>query len=456
MRVDKLDQAYRNVEDDERAQKQATSSKIKIPSIDVSKEAYKSAQDVAKVVGTDKIFKATVDWSITYNWSDGTETESGAFQVFLFSQDAEDAKSRLKLFFPSYSYSIRDISEISKEQAEAQIQKNFEDKYYPGNGATKDACDHILTLPTKKMYDEMKTSIDWAINLLKKMKDQDEADRRARWLQTNEGKAWLAKYEADKKILEQLKAKRELAIQKREAKQKQQEENEDDIIDILRKQSKKYPQYKDGIAPVIVEGGRKFKGKGFAISWEDCSGNDNWVPCILPSGRIAHDYDYYHRNDEWTNAIIYDPASKKIQKANIKFCRVDTSVSNDQCVEVFKQYCEDKVESTIAWCRSKDPKKSDFEIKNWAKNIIKKYHPWIEIDKYITFDQKDIDNATSNKVASTVDWAISLGKGQAETERIIMRALSKKGIDYKNFQEVISMKLQLKFGRDPKVLTFRE
>jgi len=32
------------------------------------------------------------------------------------------------------------------------------------------------------MYDEMKTSIDWAINLLKKMKDQDEADRRARWL----------------------------------------------------------------------------------------------------------------------------------------------------------------------------------------------------------------------------------------------------------------------------------
>ena len=50
-----------------------------MPDVDISKEAYKSAKDVAKVVGTDKIFQAYVDWRITYNWSDGTETESGTF-----------------------------------------------------------------------------------------------------------------------------------------------------------------------------------------------------------------------------------------------------------------------------------------------------------------------------------------------------------------------------------------
>ena len=83
------------------------------------------------------------------------------------------------------------------------------------------------------------------------------------------------------------------------------------MIDILRKDSKKYPQYKDGIAPVVVEGGRKFKGKGFAISWEDCSGADTYVPMFV-NGHVAHDYAYYHRDDEWTNAIIYDQVSKKI------------------------------------------------------------------------------------------------------------------------------------------------
>lgn len=79
----------------------------------------------------------------------------------------------------------------------------------------------------------------------------------------------------------------------------------------MRKESKKYPQYKDGIAPVVVEGGRKFKGKGFAISWEDCCGADTYVPMFV-NGRVAHDYAYYHQDDEWTNAIIYDPVSKKI------------------------------------------------------------------------------------------------------------------------------------------------
>ena len=59
-------------------------------------------------------------------------------------------------------------------------------------------------------------------------------------------------------------------------------------------------------------------------------------------------------------------------------------------------------------------------------------------------------------MASTVDWATSLGKGQTETERIIAKALSKKGIDYRDYEEIIKMKLQLQYGKDPKVLQFGE
>ena len=451
MRYEKLQQARRDVDNDERTMRNATSSKIEVLT-DIKTQAYKSAKEVAKEVGTDKVFSAIIDWSITYQWSDGTDYESGRFQVFLFAQDAEDAKSRLELFFRTSSCSISSIKETTREAALQQIQQNMQIKGY-GDGY-KDACDHILCLPTKAMYEEMEKSIQWTVNIIKRIKDQDEADRRARWLQTPEGQAWIAKYEADKKLLDDLEKKAQQEADRREAKQKQQEQNTDDVMDILLKKSTKYPQYKDGIAPVIVTGGRKFKGKGFAISWEDCSGNDSYVPTFNSNGSIAHNYEYYHRDDEWTNAIIYDPVTKKIHKANIKFCEVDASVTNEQCVEAFKEYCEDKVRDTIAWCRSKDPKKSDFEIRRWAKNIIKKYHPTIDVDKYITFDQKELDNANSNRVASTVDWAMSLGKGQAETERIIMRALSKKGIDYKEHQAIISMKLMLKFGHDPKVLTF--
>ena len=49
---------------------------------------------------------------------------------------------------------------------------------------------------------------------------------------------------------------------------------------------------------------------------------------------------------------------------------------------------------------------------------------------------------------------MSLGYTQAKTERIIERALSKKGIDYKKFEAMITMKLAVKFGKPPKYLSF--
>lgn len=452
-RYEKIAQARAELRKDELTKQTATSSKIQVPNVNATKQAYASAKEIAKTVGTDKIFKADLNYYQEIHWSDGTDVDRGQSTICLYAKDIDDANRRLKLLVDcsiTNAYSFSDVKEISYDDAQQIISKNSERKF---GLYFKDLDDHILTLPTPAMYDEMKKSIDWAFNMLKKLKDQDEAKKRAAWLQTLDGKAWLEKYEADKALLDKLEKQEQAAQDRLKAKQQQQAQNEDDVIDILRKQPKNYPQYKDGIAPVVVEGGRKFKGKGFAISWEDCSGADTYVPMFV-HGHVAHDYAYYHRDDEWTNAIIYDPTTKKIQKANIKFCKVDPTVTNDQCVEAFKQYCEDKVKSTIDWCRSKDPKKSDFQINSWAKNIIKKYHPWIDIDKYIKFDKEDVENAESAKVASTIDWAISLGKKQTETERIIMKALAKKGLDYSKFKELISLKINVAFGKEPKVMTF--
>ena len=44
--------------------------------------------------------------------------------------------------------------------------------------------------------------------------------------------------------------------------------------------------------------------------------------------------------------------------------------------------------------------------------------------------------------------------GQAKIEQIIMKALAKKGLNYKDYEEIISMKLELKFGHNPKVMEF--
>lgn len=456
-RHEKNQQAYDAIANDEEIMQKATASRIDIPKVDVSSEAYKSAQEVADHVGTDKIFMVPITHDVKWCGSDYSDGYRITAKIFFYAKDLDGAKDRLKLFEKvkskwgihyamSLSNTGHDVfefgepSEVTESEANAQIQKfiverakSIHDKEFVS------LCDHILHLPTTAMYDEMVKSINWALNALKNMKDHEEAAKRAAWLQTPDGKAWLAKYEADKKVLDDICRKAKEAADKRRAKEQQEEENEDDVLAVLEGKSDKYPQYKDGICPVAVQGGRKFKGKGFAVGVRN---------------RDASDLYWNGQDNEWTEAIIYDPTTGKINYANIKFCKVDTSVSNERCVEAFKKYCEDKVRSTLEWCKSKDPNKSEFELQRWAKNIIKKYHPYIDVDKYIKFDQKDVDNANERRAASTVDWALSLNEGQAKTERIIMKALARKGLNYKDYEAIISMKLELKFGHKPKVMEF--
>ena len=434
---DKIMQAQKELWNDEKVKQQATSSKIKVPSINVNVQAYQSAKEVMQHVGTDKIFKCKLNYYHSQKLLDGWyDYDSEATVICLYAKDKNDAISRLNLITQQnfdYSFEASKIEEIDEQEAQQVISSQIKQSIF------NDLQGRILTLPTPAMYEEMKKSINWSINMLKKLRDQDEARKRAAWLETQEGKDWLAKYESDKAVLDKLEQQKKASQDKAAAKRQQQKDNEKDVIDILQKKSSKYPQYTEGIAPVTVEGGRKFKGNGFVISIEE-------------GGR--YDDTYWSRNESQTNAVIYDPAYGKLQKANIKFCKVDDTVTNEQCKEAFKDYCQKQVRNTIIWCKRKDPRKSDFETKRWARNIIKKYHPQIDVDKYIQLDQQEVANALHDRVDSTVNWALSLGYGQTKTERIIEKALSKKGIDYKKFESLISLKLSIKYGKPPKYLVF--
>ena len=428
-------------------------SKIQIPTKDQIKDnIWKSASDVARNIGTDKVFKSKFEHDVKWCGSDYSDGYTISGNIFFYARDIEDAKEKLQLFKDihnkfgiHYAMSLSDTGhnyyEFS-EPVETTISEALAaiNKYIASNGTNttsiSDFQDHILALPTKKMYDEMKKSIDWAVNILSKMRDQDMAQKKEAWLNTPEGRQWKAQFDEEKRLLDKLEDKEHQKAIERQNKQNIQDANVKMIEDIERGLSEKYP---DRIAPVEVVGGRKFKGKGFVIA-------------IQP--RDNGDLYYGGDCDEWDEAIIYDPISEKIQHSNLKFCRLDDSVTNEQCKEAFQQYCDKTVKKTLDWCKQKDPNKSQYELQRWAKNIIKKYHPQIDVDKYIKFDAKDMQNAEANKVFSTVDWAIGLHKGQSETERIIMKALSKKGIDYKNFKSIIMMKLNLAYGRNPKIMTF--
>lgn len=178
---DKIRNAEKDVTADRQAQVDATSSRIKIPSINIVDKAYKSAADVAKVVGTDRVYKAKLNYYYEWKWLDGSwDHDSGKATVFLYAKDKDDAESRIALLLkvkgPCYSIE-GSIEEVPKSTAESEI-ANRSGVYHE----FKELASHILTLPTPAMYDEMEKSINWAVNMLKKLKDQDEANKRAAWL----------------------------------------------------------------------------------------------------------------------------------------------------------------------------------------------------------------------------------------------------------------------------------
>jgi len=438
---DDLQAARRVVNQDEYEFDNKTKSSIDIPSEHSNKHgAYNSAKELAEKIGADKTWRGEIDWSIDIHWSDGWDRDQGCIIVHFYAYDKADAKDRLatlsKLFGDNFTAELSSLKLETPEQAAAEIEDRISKGYV--DSRFKDLQEKIIYLPTSKMVEEMNKSVDWAVNLLKKLKDQDEAEKRIKWLETPEGQAWTAKYEADKALVDKLQQKEDARIARKKAKEQAEEDNAQDIEDILAGTSTKFPQYNAAnVAPVEVTGGRKFRGKGFVVSTEWKSGS----------------FSYYGDESEWTDAKIYIPSTGKTAVANIKYCKVDPSVSAQDCVDAFEKWSRAEIESVMNWCQSKKPNASQAELASWAMSIIKKHHPEIpesQIKTVLGITAQSQQDAMAAKVKSTVNWAIGLGERQLKTERIIAGALRNKGIDWHDFKDIIIPAIQNEFG-DPKI-----
>ena len=138
--------------------------------------------------------------------------------IHFYAYDKADAEDRLSQFNKEGRRRI--VGQETKEEAEKRIAD-----YVAAYPHCKECERKILHLPTSKMVEEMNKSVDWAVNILKKMRDKDEADRRIAWLQTPEGQAWTAKYEADKALVDALQQKENARIAKQHMKEQSEEEN---------------------------------------------------------------------------------------------------------------------------------------------------------------------------------------------------------------------------------------
>ena len=128
-------------------------------------------------------------------------------------------------------------------------------------------------------------------------------------------------------------------------------------------------------APVKVEKGRKFKGRGFIVAEIQNSGAIGWKHT---------GYGWAHNYYETTNAKIWVPAINKFCYANIKYVEPDTAVTEADCKLYFDLYVNHIISDTINWCKSVKPELSEVEIMKFAMNVLRKHHKEIldEINGY--------------------------------------------------------------------------
>lgn len=455
------DKKLRDIENQMRSKDTAPASKI--PQVgdrsyrdadgrlrDYKEMTWQSAKDVAKSIGAAKVFKTTCHYDTQWSGSDYVDGFSRNFDMYFYASSAESAKEMLKVFkeeHDHHGYSAMDLShtpnysvyefsepvEVTKESAEAAIAQNAPEK--------KDIYDDfaLLTstihyLPTRAIVDEMKASVDWATKVLKKMKDEDAKKKREEWLKTPAGQEWKALYDQEQELLKKVDAWNQKKAKSDEAKRaaaEQREADSQEVIACFEGKSTANPQYNMPFVPVTVNGGKKFRGKGFVVD------------IVEKEGSFGYGDESY-----WNEAKLYCPTeSSKFSNANIKYCKLDTEISPEECKRMQETYFEEKVNSTLDWCRSKDPSKSEAQIKSWAASICKKYIPGIDITKY--FGIADID---ADKARSTAEWACSLSdvRDVDSAERIITRALQKKGIDAMKYKDTIKPVILKKFGKAKK------
>lgn len=412
-------------------------SKIKLPNEYGSegKIAWQSATDATAGIGFGSVWQVIINYTYSWKWLDGYwDSDSRSYKLLFFAFDEADAKDRIECWKDEFkhaksydSFSCTEPKKVADSKADGEkILEQMKEEAKNSGWSFREDNDHILCLPTKKMYDGMKKSLDWATAVLKKMKDQDQAQLKAKWLESPEGKRWKELFDKEQRII----AKEQAARETRERNEEAREMHSQEVANCLHKRSELHPEYNIGAVPVIVRGGRKFQGTGFVIAIENVVGT----------------YSYYAQDVESCIAKLWLPTepANKFASANLKFCKLDTSVSPEECKRAFESYCQHKVQDTVAWCRKKDPNKSDLELRRWASNILKKYNPDTDFSKWLG----DLGDVETEKVKSTVEWAIRLGYPLRKTQTIITRALAKKGItDLARHRGVIELLLTTRFGK---------
>lgn len=140
--------------------------------------------------------------------------------------------------------------------------------------------------------------------------------------------------------------------------------------------------------PVYVKGGRKFHGFGYVVDIVEYTYRGNY---------------YNNSSLEATEvAKIWEPTSKTIQYATLKYCKpapnVNTKLEKDR-----QEYIDKLIENQINWCRKKSLNEED--ALQFARNCLNKYHPELKelIDACLP-DRRDVVKA----VEDTLRWAMNL------------------------------------------------
>ena len=177
--------------------------------------------------------------------------------------------------------------------------------------------------------------------------------------------------------------------------------------------------------PVRVARGRKWRGElAYFVSSRDSS--------FCVPGRIIYG----------ETAKLWEPVSKKFVYANAEFCE-DVTQAADVTETARKEYVDQQIRGTIAWCKAQKPDSPEAEVLQFARNVLRKHHP--EFDAYLVSygltDRRDVVDA----VERTLTWAMGLktqacwmygrhcpgGKPIADAKKIAIarKSLHTKGID---------------------------
>ena len=149
-------------------------------------------------------------------------------------------------------------------------------------------------------------------------------------------------------------------------------------------------------APIKVSKGRKYRGKGFVVSY--CESTRDL-------GGWRHTGYGWERNIVDTEtAKIWVPELKAFRYANAKYVEDDTEVAAEYVRAAFSDYCDYTVESIINWCKAKlGSDANETEVNQFARRVIAKNHPEINIDNYITDTETYLD-----KLEKIFAWVITL------------------------------------------------